>query len=101
MVLRCGSRRPQLVSIPVEEWTIAKSRIMHELMNPVRDVSFSMFDYVAYRIKICQLFKQFDTTSVLKFDREHGYLQSSYQFLLHACLWAKTLGSRYSATPYT
>ena len=78
MVLKSGAKRPPLDSVSVEEWALANTRIMNELMKD-SDV-FCLSDYMAYTIKTCQLFKQFDRSSVLQFDREYRYLQSVYKF---------------------
>ena len=98
MVVRSGAKRPPLESVTVEEWCLANTRIMNELMTD--NDPFCLSDYLAYTVKICQLFKQFDRTSVLQFDREYRYLQSVYKFRwgtdtphLHTtCLRQKSLG---------
>jgi hypothetical protein len=85
MVVRSGTKWPQLENVSVEEWALANTRIM-------------------YTIKMCQLFKQFDRHSGLQFDRKYMYLQSLYTFcwgtdtpFLHIpCLRPKALGPGHS-----
>lgn len=98
MVVRSGTKRPQLEHVAIEEWALANTRIMNELMKGSE--AFCVPDYMAHTIKICQLFKRFDRHSVLQFDREYRYLQSVYNFrwgtdnpFLHTtCLRPKTQG---------
>ena len=41
---------------------------------------FNVLDYLAYTLKICDLFKHYDKCSVVQFDREYRHLQSVYEF---------------------
>ena len=80
MLLRSGSRRPQLENISVEEWCLANTRIMHEMLEEGELNMNSIKDYMAYTVKVCDLFKRFDKVSVIAYDREYRYLQSVYEF---------------------
>jgi hypothetical protein len=80
LVYKGGVRHPQLTSVSIEEWALANTRIMNEMCmsGELKDVALS--DYMAYTVKICELFKYYDRVSVLNYDREYRHLQSVYNF---------------------
>lgn len=80
MLVRTGPKRPSLDTVTVEEWCLANTRIMNELMTSTQDNSGIITDYMSYTVKVCQLFSKFDKTSVLQYDREYRYLQTLYNF---------------------
>lgn len=79
VLFRTGSKRPALETIAIEEWCLANTRIMYAL-SQTADQVFDMHDYMSYTVKICDLFKHFEKSSVFQFDREYRHLQSVYGY---------------------
>ena len=80
MVLRSGTKRPPLESVAIEEWCLANSRVMYEMLEQGELDMKSVKDYMGYTVKVCDLFKRFDRVSVLQYDREYRHLQSAFHF---------------------
>lgn len=102
ILFRTGAKTPPLESVAIEDWCLANSRIMFELLEcGALDIT-SVKDYIAYTVKICDLFRNFERVSVLHYDREYRHLQSAYLFrwgtdtphLYHTCLRPKSLKPR-------
>lgn len=77
---RSGPKKPKLQTISIEQWCLANTRIMDMLLTQDERDSTSLRDYMAYTIKVCQLFTAYDKITVLQYDREYIYLQSQYGF---------------------
>jgi hypothetical protein len=56
------------------------SRIMNEMLINGDLNMKSIKDYMAYTVKVCDLFRHFDRVSVLQYDREYRHLQCVYSF---------------------
>ena len=107
VLYRGGTKRPSIENVTVEEWCLSNTRIMNELLVGGELNHATLQDYMAYTVKVCDLFKRYDRVSVLQYDREYRYLQNLYMFrwgtdaphLCTTCLRAKqSLSSRPAST---
>lgn len=78
-VLRSAAKKPKLHSVSVEEWALANTRIMDILSRSAADKGV-LRDYMAYTMKVCELYKCYERTTVLQYDREYRHLQARYGF---------------------
>lgn len=78
VVVRNMPRRPQLQHITIEEWGLANASIMMEMLRTEELTGRAIFDYLAYTIKICELFRGYERTSVLSYDRQFRFLQAQH-----------------------
>lgn len=76
-ILRSAAKKPKLHNVTVEEWCLANTRIMDILINTTPDV---LRDYLSYTMKVCELFKCYERTSVLQYDREYRHTQARHSF---------------------
>lgn len=104
LVYKSGARQPQLTSVSIEEWALANTRIMNEMLVSGELNHVALTDYMAYTVKICELFKHYDKSSVLNYDREYRHLQSVYKFrwatdtphLQTTCLRRRQIANHYN-----
>lgn len=81
LVRNVGNKRPKLEDVSIEEWALGNVRIMHELYAAGKlNSACSLKDYMSYTAKICELFRAFDRSSVLQYDREYRHLQACHHF---------------------
>ena len=80
LVMRTEARKPRLENVSVEEWCLANVRIMNLIVTNAGFNPSLIKDYMSYTIKTCELFKKYQTVSVLQYDREYRYMQSVYRF---------------------
>ena len=76
-VHRSGAKRPKLANVAIEEWCLANTRIMDILVSESPSI---LRDYMAYTMKVCELFKCYERPSVLQYDREYRYMQARQCF---------------------
>ena len=80
LVMRSAVRKPKLQNISIEDWCLANTRIMDVMYSSGCLNSYSIRDYMAYTMKICELFRVYDRVSDLQYDREYRYKQACTNF---------------------
>lgn len=80
VLFRSGVKRPAIETLTIEEWCLANTRIMYELLENGNLGVISLKDYMAYTVKVCDLFRHFERVSVLQYDREYRHFQTVYSF---------------------
>ena len=80
LVIKGSTRRPKLEHIAIEDWCIANTRIMDSLLSSGSLDTVGLHDYNAYTVKVCVMFRVFERTSVLQYDREYRHLQARNGF---------------------
>ena len=80
LVIKGSTRRPKLEHIAIEDWCIANTRIMDSLLSSGSLNTVGLHDYNAYTVKVCVMFRVFERTSVLQYDREYRHLQARNGF---------------------
>ena len=61
LVMPSAARKPKLQNISIEDWCLANTCIMDEMYSSGRLNSHSIRNYMAHTIKICELFRVYDT----------------------------------------
>ena len=77
---RDAPKKPKLQNVTVEEWCLANTRIMDLLMSTQCLDANSLRDYMCYTMNVCELFKHYQRTTVLQYDREYRHLQARHGF---------------------
>jgi hypothetical protein len=78
MKAKTGPRKPKLEDVTIAEWGMANQRIMAELFNPPGPETEY---YMAYTLKIFEMFTKFDRVRVLEYDRAYRIKQAASKFL--------------------
>ena len=96
IVRQSGVSRPKLEDISVEEWSLGNVRIMHTLFEKSQLCGSAVKDYMAYTAKASELFRAFERTSILQFDREYRAMQAQHGFR-----WGTDIPHLHTSTPQT
>ena len=79
-LLRTGAKKPKFHAISAEQWCLANTRIMDLMLETGELTTATLRDYMAYTVKVCQLFTIYERVTVLQYDREYRHMQAHYGF---------------------
>ena len=81
LVISSGPKRPKLESITLNQWVIANTRIFFSLLDSGRlSSSREVRDYLAYTVRVMELYPKHDWVSILRLDQEFRILQATYNY---------------------
>ena len=80
IILKSGPKKIQLENVRPMQWMAAHLKIMMELLYSGRLKQESLYDYIAYTIKISELAESHLWPSVMMFDRRYRELQAQHGF---------------------
>ncbi len=80
VVIKSGPHKPKLEAVSPMQWSAANIRILLEMLTSGSLKQSSMFDYLAYTVKVSELADSYMWSSVLHFDRAYRQLQAQHGF---------------------
>jgi len=81
IILRTSRSRPKLESIKIPAWSAANAKIMAALIRAGKiSNKQDIEDYLAYTVKVSELFEVYDVPSVMLYDNQYRILQNRNGF---------------------
>lgn len=81
IILRTSRSRPKVESIKIPAWSAANAKIMATLIHTGKlGTKQEIDDYLAYTVKVSELFEVFDVPSVMLYDNQYRVLQNRNGF---------------------